>query len=143
MESLPAQDGISRLRRIARNEPRSLRRDSCGRPIRLDPNIERLAGRRRNFELNWPLRLLLHDYRPGSYAIAVTDVADTKSEKVASAQLAVDAEIKQRKFPRSPLHLQPNFQRAIRREPRQWLQTDLTLPRSGPGDWRNGPRDHM
>jgi len=61
-------------------------------------------------ELNGPevLRLLLQHNRSRTNPIPMAHVADAQAQKIASTQLAVDAEIKQGEFPQSALHLQAN-----------------------------------
>ena len=43
---------------------------------------------------------MLHDDRPGSDPLAVTDISNLQLEQVASPQLAVDAKIEQRQLAR-------------------------------------------
>ena len=44
----------------------------------------------------------MHDDRPCSDALAVTNISNLQLEQVAGPQLTVDAKIEQRQFPRSP-----------------------------------------
>jgi len=50
----------------------------------------------------------LHDDRPCSDALAVTNISNLQLEQVAGPQLAVDAKIEQRQFPRSAKDLKPD-----------------------------------
>ena len=64
----------------------------------LDPSRDcfpRLLG---DLKLHRPLRLLLHDDRPGSDMTALDHIVDAKPNQVAPAKLAVDSEIEQRQF---------------------------------------------
>jgi len=54
------------------------------------------------------LCFLLKNVGPRCNPIAVAHVAHAQAQKIASAQLAVDAEIEQGEFSQSPLHLQAN-----------------------------------
>jgi hypothetical protein len=47
-----------------------------------------------DFELHWPLRLLLHDNGAGRNVTALDYIVDAKSNQIATAQLAVDGEVK-------------------------------------------------
>jgi len=54
------------------------------------------------------LCLLLQNDGPRCHPIAVAHVAHAQAQEIASAQLAVDAEIEQGKFSQASLHLQTN-----------------------------------
>ena len=58
-----------------------------------NPREDRFACRLRDFELNRPLRFLLHDDRARGDSIAVSDIAHTQLHKIAATQLAVDGQI--------------------------------------------------
>ena len=58
------------------------------------------------FELNWPLRLSLYDHRPGQNLIAVSDIANTKTDKIAATQFTVNCEIEHGQIPDLVLALQ-------------------------------------
>ena len=48
-----------------------------------------------DFELHWPLSLLLHDNRAGPDMATLNHVVDAKADKIAATQLAFDGEIEQ------------------------------------------------
>jgi hypothetical protein len=54
---------------------------------------------------------LLHDDRPDSDPLAVTDVSNLQLEQVAGPQLAVDAKIEQRQFAGSAIDSKPDADR--------------------------------
>jgi hypothetical protein len=62
-------------------------------PGRLDPRFQRLAGRRRDLELDRPLGLLLKHHCARGQPVTVAHVADAQLDQVAGAQLAVDPQI--------------------------------------------------
>jgi hypothetical protein len=59
---------------------------------------DRQSAGLRQFKLNWPLCLALHNHRAGQNLIAVGDVANSKIDEIAAAQLAVDGEIEHRQI---------------------------------------------
>jgi hypothetical protein len=73
-----------------------------------DPGEDRFSGRFRDFELNWPLRFLLHDDRARGDSIAVSDIANAQLHEIAAAQLAVDRQIEQRELALPIGQLEPN-----------------------------------
>lgn len=60
-------------------------------PSMPDPRLQGISGGCRDFELNRPLSLVLHDDGSGRHLVAVADVSDCECNQVAPAQLAVDA----------------------------------------------------
>jgi hypothetical protein len=72
---------------------------------RLDPGIKGFARGRCDFELHRPVGLPLHDYGPRANPVAAAHVADAQVDEIAPAQLAVDAQIQQRKIPSASLQL--------------------------------------
>jgi hypothetical protein len=74
------------------------------------------------------LRLLLHDDGPRGDLIAMTDVANLQFHQVAAPELAVNAEIEQRKFTDSVCHLKAHSQRPdVLQLERRLLTDDLSL----------------
>jgi len=73
-----------------------------------DPTLQRLARCGCDFELHGTLRLLLPYDGSGGNAITMTDIMDAQAHKVAGAQFAIDAEVKEGKLAHSFLHLQTN-----------------------------------
>ena len=73
-----------------------------------DPHLHSIPGRRRDLELHWALGLVLHDDGACRNLVAMADIPDFESDEVASAKLAVDAQVEERKFAHSILHLQTN-----------------------------------
>jgi hypothetical protein len=63
---------------------------------------------RRDLELNGSLRLVLDYDGPRGDLVAVADVADPERHEVASAKLAVDAQVEERELAYSTLHLKTN-----------------------------------
>src|SRR5687768_16511191 len=63
------------------------------KPRQLDPCFYGLSRRRRDLELNRTLRPLLEHNGPGSDAIAMAHVSNAQLHEVASAKLAVDAQV--------------------------------------------------
>ncbi len=57
------------------------------------------------------LRFLLQHDRPRGYFIAMAHVPNAQSDQITAAQFAVDAQIKQRQFSQSVLHLQTDANR--------------------------------
>ena len=84
-----------------------LRPKACG----LDPLLHGLASWRRDFELNRPMRFLLHDDRPRGNLVAMTDVAYLEVDKIAAPELRVDAEIEEREVSYAIAHLHPDPKR--------------------------------
>ena len=72
------------------------------------PCPDRFTRRRGNFELNRPLRFLLHDCRRSRDLIAMAYITYLQLEQVTATKLAVDAKIEQRQFTRSVPELQPH-----------------------------------
>jgi hypothetical protein len=72
---------------------------------RRDPGGDRLPRLFGDLELHRPLRLLLHDNCTASDATALDDIVNAKPHQIAPAQLTVDGEIEQRKFPGSMIQL--------------------------------------
>jgi hypothetical protein len=58
-----------------------------------NPGEHRFTGRLRDFELNRPLRFLLHDDRARGESIPVSDIAHTQLHEITATQLAVDGQI--------------------------------------------------
>lgn len=56
--------------------------------------------------MNGALRLVLHDDSARRHLVAVAHVPDLQRDKIAAAQLAVDAEVEQGEFAHSSLHLE-------------------------------------
>jgi len=54
-----------------------------------------------DFELHWPLCLLLHDHGARSDETIVAYIADAQLHKITGSQFAVDRKIEQGKFTRS------------------------------------------
>jgi hypothetical protein len=77
---------------------------------KLDPRLNGLPGGRRDFELHWALRLVLDDDGARRHLVAMAHVSDFEADQVASAQLAVDAEVEQRQFAHPAFHLQSDAQ---------------------------------
>jgi len=61
-----------------------------------------------HLKLHRPLGLLLHDDCASHDLTALDDIMDTKADKIAAAQLAIDGEIEKRKLSRSMIHLKAN-----------------------------------
>lgn len=61
-----------------------------------DPCADGSARLLRDFELHWPSCFLLYDHRPITNRTGKGNVSDGDGDKVATPQLAVDGEIKQR-----------------------------------------------
>jgi uncharacterized protein (DUF2336 family) len=64
----------------------------------LDPLLHGLARRRRDLKLHRALGFVLHDDRARGHPLAVAHVPDLEADKVATAQLAVDAKIEERQL---------------------------------------------
>jgi hypothetical protein len=77
----------------------------------LDPLLNCVARRRCDLKLHGTLRLLLHDDGSRGDLVAMTDVANLQFHQVAAPELAVNAEIEQRKFTNSVCHLKADPQR--------------------------------
>ena len=63
-------------------------------PCMLDPNLQGVPGGRCDLELDWALRLVLHDDGACRHLIAMAHVPNLKGDEITSAQLAVDAKVK-------------------------------------------------
>jgi hypothetical protein len=59
------------------------------------PVPEAGSGSVEQFELNWPVRLLLHDRRPCPHPATTDEFANPNFRDVAAAQLAIDGEVEQ------------------------------------------------
>ena len=75
-------------------------------PRLLDPLLHSLAGRLRDLELHRALRLVLHHHGAGCNLVAVADVPDLETDKVTTAQLAVDSQVEESKLAHPALHLE-------------------------------------
>jgi hypothetical protein len=75
---------------------------------RRNPGGDRVPRLLDDLKLHRPLGLLLHNNRAGGNMTALDHIVDAEPDQIASAQLAIDGEIEQCKFPRSMIHLQPN-----------------------------------
>ena len=64
-------------------------------PGLLDPGLQDVPGCLRDLELDRSLRQMLHDDGARRHLVAMTHVPDLERDEVASAQLAVDAEVEQ------------------------------------------------
>lgn len=73
---------------------------------RLDPVAQRSSCRLGDLELNWALRLVLHDACTRVDAVAVSDVANMQADQIAAAKLGVDGEIEERQVSRLAAELQ-------------------------------------
>jgi hypothetical protein len=51
----------------------------------------------RNFELNGPAGLALHNYRTVKDASALRDVVDAQTDQITAARLAIDSKVEQGK----------------------------------------------
>jgi len=72
----------------------------------LDPFLNGVTSRGRDFELDRTLGLVLHDDRPRCHLIAVANVPDLECNEVTSAELAVNSQVEQREFAYPVLHLE-------------------------------------
>ena len=81
----------AKVRRLANTawEKEALRLQSSP----LDPRLQRLARRRRDFKLHRMLRLLLQYHGSSRNAITMAYIADAQAHEIAGAQFAVDAEV--------------------------------------------------
>jgi hypothetical protein len=61
-------------------------------------------------EMHRTLGLVLHHNGTCRHQVAVTYVPDLERDEIAAAQLAVDAQVEQRKFSHPALHLETNAQ---------------------------------
>ena len=82
-------------------------------PGQLDPGLHRVSGGWRYLELNGALGLVLDDDGACRHLVAVAHVPDLEADQVASAQLAIDAEVEEGQFPNPVFYLQPDAQRAM------------------------------
>src|SRR5215469_11526019 len=73
-----------------------------------NPTRQRLTGLFGDLELDWPLRLSLHNDCPRCNASAMADIADSQSHEIARPELAIDREIEECKFTGVSLQLKPN-----------------------------------
>jgi hypothetical protein len=80
-------------------------------PGLLDPSLQSVTGGPRDLELHRALGLVLHDEGAASYLIPMAHVPNLEGDKVASAQLAVDALVEECEFSHSMLHLEMHSQR--------------------------------
>jgi hypothetical protein len=62
----------------------------------LKPCQEASTSIRHDFELNWPIGLLLDNHRPRSQLTAGDKIADPDLHQIAASQLAVDRKIEKR-----------------------------------------------
>ena len=94
-------------------------------PMRLvNPSSDcfsRLIG---DLKLHRPLRLFLHDDRPGRDMTALDHVVDVQPYQIAPTQLAVDGEVEQRQFSRSMVQLQSNPDGPDLLQLQRWLLAD-------------------
>jgi hypothetical protein len=79
---------------------------------RRDPGGDRLARLLGDLDLDRPLGLLLHDNRAGCDPTALDHIVNMEPDQITPAQLAVQGEVEQRKFPGSMAQLQPNPDRS-------------------------------
>jgi hypothetical protein len=70
---------------------------ASGQLLPVDPGKHRLPGLLRNFELNGPAGLALHNYRTVKDASALRDVVDAQTDQITAAQLAIDSKVEQGK----------------------------------------------
>src|ERR1700730_12535801 len=85
-----------------------------------DPRCDRLPSLLCNLELHGTPCLLLHDNRPCGHAVAAGDVLYPELHPITGAELAVDCQIEERKFPHALGQLKtypdrPDFLEAQRR----------------------------
>ena len=80
-------------------------------PGLLDPRLQGFPCRLRDLKLHGALRLVLHDDRSCRRSVSMAHVADPEGDEIASAQLAVDAEVEEREFADPTIHLQADAQR--------------------------------
>src|SRR6266404_6393109 len=91
---------VRRRRHTARKE--KLLRLQMGRR---DPGSDRVPRLLGDLKLHRSLRLFLHDNRARGDMTALDHIANPKPDQIATAQLAVDGEIEQRKFTGSMIKL--------------------------------------
>jgi len=89
-----------------------------------DPGTDRVPRLLGDLELHRSLRLLLHDNRACGDMTAMEHVANVKPHQVARAQLTVDGEVEQRKFPGSLIQLQSNPDGPDLLQLQRWLLAD-------------------
>jgi len=75
-------------------------------PGLLDPRLQGIPGGLRDLELHRTLRLVLHDDGARRHLVSMTHVPDLQGHKVAATQLAVYAQVEQREFAHTALHLE-------------------------------------
>lgn len=80
-------------------------------PSELDPLLYGVTGSGRDLKLNRSLGLVLHHDSSRGNLVAVADVAHLQRDEVASAKLAVDAQVEEREFADPVLHLKTNPKR--------------------------------
>jgi hypothetical protein len=108
------------------------------------PVLKAGSGSVEQFELNWPVRLLLHDRRPCPHPATTDEFANPNFHDVAAAQLAIDGEVEQStvtqpSFPFKPEPYRPyllRLQRAFRPHhmagvprptlPRRWVELRMS-----------------
>src|SRR6516225_595624 len=94
----------------------------------IDPCRDGVTGRRCDFELNRPMGLLLHDRCPVRDLAPVADFIDFELQKIASPQLAVDAQIEEGQFASTMFELQADAKRPdLLAFERRLLSDDLSL----------------
>jgi hypothetical protein len=71
---------------------------------------------------------VLHHDGAACYLVAMTNVPDLERDQIAPAELAVDTQVEERKFPNTPLYLEPDTQRPdVLGLERRLLADDLAL----------------
>ena len=80
-------------------------------PGQLDPGLQGVPGGLRYLELHRALGLVLHDDGPRCHLVSMAHVPDFEGDEVASSQLAVDAQVKEREFVHPVFHLETDAQR--------------------------------
>lgn len=74
----------------------------------LDPRLQGISGGCSDLELNRPLSFVLHHSRACRDLVSMADISDFECDQVTAAQLAVDAQIEERKLSYAPFHLEPD-----------------------------------
>src|SRR4051812_28043091 len=77
----------------------------------LYPRLQRISRGLRNLELHRALGLVLHDDGARAHLLAVAYVPDLERDEIAAAELAVDAQVEEGKFPNPLLHLEADAKR--------------------------------
>lgn len=72
----------------------------------LDPILYSVSRRRRDFELDRVLGLVLHDHRARCDVATVADVPDLQADQIAAAEFAVDSQVEECQLAHPVLHLE-------------------------------------